>query len=153
MSSRYDSEERQTSPSRNSIRLTFRVADGEVALVSKERLRMITPPSVGERPEIGTNGGYWVELRNGQDAVIFHRVLTAPLLHSVELFAPDGTIERAFGESAESRFEVLIPDRDDGRSIALIGESLTPSKSSRKKAAETRELAQFSLVDDEKESE
>ena len=32
-------------PSRKTLRLTFRVADGEVKLIKQERVNMITPPS------------------------------------------------------------------------------------------------------------
>ncbi len=55
-----------STPSRKSLRLTFRISNGKIELVSQERLKMITPPQIGERPEAGRRGGFWIELREAQ---------------------------------------------------------------------------------------
>jgi hypothetical protein len=62
--------ERQPAPvSGRTLRLTFRVAGGQIELVSVERLEMVTPPQVGEPPRAGTHGGQWIELRDSQNQV------------------------------------------------------------------------------------
>lgn len=134
------------------LRLTFQVSGGEVRLISQERLDMICPPTIGERPEAGKHGGFWIELRDANDRSIFHRVLHSPLADSVEVHSPDGTIRREFGPVSESIFEVLLPDSDEASSVALMGEYLDAAKFSREQdqgIPETRrgarELARFQL--------
>lgn len=136
---------RPVTPYRKSIRLTFRIADGEVRLLSHERLPMICPPSVGERPQAGKHSGFWMELRDAKDHVLFHRVLDNPLGDSVEVHSPDGKIERIFGTPAESVFEVLLPDDGQAATIALMGESLQPATARKERAVGTRELARFDI--------
>ena len=129
-------------PSRKTLRLTFRVANGEVRLVKHERLNMICPPSIGQRPEAGRHGGFWVELRDPHDQVLFHRVLDSPLGDSVEVHSPDGKIERVMGvPSAESIFEVLVPDTDEASTVALMGEYLDTAKALRARAERASEAA------------
>ena len=55
-----------STPSRKSLRLTFRISNRKIELVSQERLEMITPPLIGERPKAGRHGGFWIELRDAQ---------------------------------------------------------------------------------------
>jgi hypothetical protein len=130
---------------RKSLRLTFRVADGEIRLVSYERLDMICPPSVGERPEAGRNGGFWMELRDTNNRVLFHRILDNPLGDSVEVHSPDGKIQRVFGAVKENVFEVLLPDDSQAKTIAFIGESMEPATLRQERVAATRELARFNV--------
>ncbi len=134
---------------RKTLRLTFRIAEGEVRLISFERLDMICPPSVGERPEAGKHGGFWIELRDANNRVLFHRLLHSPLTNSVEVHSPDGKIRREFGDVKESIFEVLLPDYADAKSITLMGESLDLVKA-RKSVGGSRELARFDMPKGEK---
>jgi len=139
-------------PYRNTLRLTFRIENGEARLVKHERLDMICPPFVGERPEAGKHGGFWIELRDADGRAVFHRALHAPLGDSVEVYSPDGTIRREVGPPSGSTFELLVPDRADARTVVLVGEHLggpaaeralvAPSAAS---AAVTRDLARFDI--------
>jgi hypothetical protein len=131
--------------SRRSLRLTFRVADGEVRLVGYERLDMIPPPSIGERPEAGKHGGFWMELRDTSDRVLFHRVLDNPLGDSVEVHSPDGKIQRVFGAVKENVFEVLLPDDSNAETVALMGESLEPVTLRKREVSAAGELARFAV--------
>ena len=137
-------------PSRKTLRLTFRAADGKVQLLSTERVEMICPPAVGERPEAGRHSGFWMELRDANDRVLFHRELDFPLGDSVEVHSPEGQIRRVFGAPRENVFEVLVPDDGGARSIALMGESLDPAELQEKSRADrteggSRELVRFDL--------
>lgn len=134
--------------SRNTIRLTFRVADGRIELVSHERLQMIAPPQPGERPQAGKHGGFWLEMRDGQGRVLAHRLIDPTQLNSVEVHSLGGTIERKFGDAEEKIFEVLLPDNEEARTVALIGEPLVRTKS--EKPGVSRELAQFTIPGREK---
>ena len=113
---------------------------------------MLTPPSSGA-PEIGKHGGFWVELRDANGGVLFHRILNLPLGDSVEVHSPDGTIRREFGPTSETTFEVLVPDYDQASTVALVGEYLDSEEFRRgqaEPAAEaappSRELARFDLL-------
>jgi hypothetical protein len=138
---------------RKSLRLTFRVADGEVRLVSYERLDMICPPSFGERPEAGKHGGFWMELHDASDRVLFHRVLNTPLGDSVAVHSPDGKIQRVFGAVNENVFEVLLPDDSKAKTIAFMGESLEPATVRKEQVAAARELARFNVPEGMKSGE
>jgi hypothetical protein len=129
--------------SRRSLRLTFKITKGQIELLQFERLNMIAPPSVGDLPQAGTHGGYWIELRDANDRVVCHRVLHNPLRDSAEVHSPDGQIERVFGDSSESTFEVLLPDEATAKTIAVMGESLLARKSQQRSASATGELARF----------
>jgi hypothetical protein len=115
--------------------------------LSSERLDMTCPPSVGERPEAGKHGGYWVELRDGQGRVFFHRLLDYPFGNSVEIHSPDRKIERKFGPPAKANvFEVLVPDETDAKHVVLIGEPPEEWVAGAAKAPVTRELFRFDLT-------
>jgi hypothetical protein len=109
-------------PSRKTLRLTFRAAGGQVQLVRHERLDMITPPSIGERPEAGKHGGFWMELRDANGKVLSHRILNAPLRDAVEVHSPDGTIKRVTGPPSDRTFEVLLPDPGEASTVVLMGQ-------------------------------
>lgn len=132
-------------PIRQTLRLTFRVAEGEVELRSAERLNMTCPPSIGARPEAGRNGGFWMELHDAEGQVLFHRLLHSPLGDSIEVHSPDGKIRREFGAVRENVFEVLLPDDARARSVALFGESLEPAVAREKGIEASRELARFDV--------
>ena len=131
--------------SRKTLRVTFRIAEREIRLLSYERLDIICPPSIGEHPEAGKHGGFWMELRDSRDRVLFHRVLDNPLGDSVEVHSPDGKIERVFGAAKENVFDVLLPDDSRSTTIALIGESLEPVTERKEQPTAARELARFNI--------
>src|SRR5687768_7436765 len=124
MSNNITPQGKMVTPSRKTLRLTFRVADGEVKLIKRERVNMITPPSVGEFPRIGKHGGFWMELRDTNDRGLFHRALHAPLGETIEVHSPDGTIQREYVPTRESIFEVLLPDYGEATSVVLCGKYL-----------------------------
>ena len=133
--------------SRRSLRLTFKVSNGTVELVSHERLQMIAPPQVGERPEAGKHGGFWIELRDAENGVLAHRLIGPTQLNSVEIHSPEGKIEREFGDVKDSVFEVLLPDEQAAKSIALMGDPLIRAKGKAVRSESSGELARFEIPD------
>jgi hypothetical protein len=136
-------------PSRKTLRLTFEVVNGEVKLIKHRRVKMITPPSIGERPETGKHGGFWMELRDENDRGLFHRTLISPAGDTVEVHSPDGTIQRKYAPTREATFEVLVPDYGEATSIVLCGKRSGSAHSQPSIAAaappKTRELARFEI--------
>lgn len=143
------SQDKTGKPSRKTLRLTFQVVGGEVKLVKHRRVNMITPPSVGEVPEAGKHGGFWMELRDEDDRGLFHRNLQSPAGDTVEVHSPDGTIRRDYAPSKESTFEVLVPDYGKAASIVLVGKKSggahTQPSLAAAPAPKTRELARFEI--------
>lgn len=132
-------------PSRRSVRLTFRVSGGEVQLVGRRRVEMIAPPQVGERPEAGVHGGFWMEVRDSKDRPLFHRLIDPTLLNSVEVHDPGHKIERHFGEVRDQVFEIVVPDDEAAASAVLLGDPLIAPKGRRKRAEGSGEIARFDL--------
>lgn len=144
------SSTRDAGPARRTKRLTFRSSGGAVQLVSQESLDMICPPSVGPPPEAGVNSGFWTELRNDADEVVFFRVLQDPLGASVEVHSPDGEIRREFGPPEDVLFEVLVPDEAAATTLVLMGEEPEVRQTGgrrrrRERAGGAKELARFDL--------
>jgi hypothetical protein len=63
-------------PSRKTLRLTFRLSEGKVSLISHQRLDMICPPVVGDKPEPGRHGGFWMMKELGIDFASLWKCLT-----------------------------------------------------------------------------
>jgi hypothetical protein len=131
------------SPRGQSLRLKFRIAAGEVKLISFERVDMISPRPHAANPEPGKHGGFWIDLRDGGNNVLFYRVLDNPLGDLVEVYSPDGTIKRITGAVNENTFEILVPDDSNTKSIVFWGESLEPGTTRQPTVA--RELARFDV--------
>ena len=131
--------------SRRTLRLTFKSSAKGLELISVEHLPMITPPQPGERPEAGKHGGQWLELRNGDNGVLAHRLIDQSLFNSVEVHSPDGKIRREFGPPRDITFEVLLPDIDeravrgaDGRADRAAKAGDKPSDATRARSGELR---------------
>ena len=135
--------------SRKTLRLEFQVVNGELKLVKHRRVKMITPPAVGEPPETGKHGGFWMELRDENDRGLFHRNLMSPVADTVEVHSPEGPIKREYVPPKESTFEVLVPDYGDAASIVLVGKKSGGAQNQPSMAAgsapKTRELARFAI--------
>jgi hypothetical protein len=137
---------------RKSIRITFRVLDGSVDILSYQRLPMTCPPSVGLLPEEGKNSGYWLEVRDAKDKLVFHRILSDPLGDSVSHHLSGKKIERNLGTTSDHVFQVLIPDIPDADSMVLMGESLEPEGLrllKKQKPEPSRELKRFAIPEGE----
>jgi hypothetical protein len=137
--------QRSPKPAPRSLRLTFRVTDGTVTLVSHERVDIMCPPSVGDPPQAGKHSGFWIELRDARGRILFYELLHSPLRDSVDVHSADGKIRREFGVVKDSTFEVLLPDDADARVIALVGDSLTPAMAREARAGGSKELARFDV--------
>lgn len=145
MDPRYPPGGRPPEVSHRTLRLTFRLSDAGVELVSVERLEMITPPQPGERPQAGTHGGHWFELRDGSGRALAHRLIDPSMLDSVEVHSPDGRIEREFGAMRSGVFEVLLPDMGEARTAVLVGNPLRRSRARTARAQSSGDIATFEL--------
>ncbi len=137
---------------RKSIRITFKVSNGSIDILSYQRLPMTCPPAVGPVPQAGKNSGYWLEVRDAKDNLIFHRILSDPLGDSVSHHLSGKKIERKLSTVSDNVFQVLIPDIPDAHSIVLMGESLEPEGLrllKKEKPEPSRELKRFAIPEGE----
>jgi hypothetical protein len=111
---------------------------------------MTTPPQPGERPQAGKNGGHWFELHDAGGRVLAHRLIDDQLLDSVEVHSPDGNPQRLFGAMRDIVFEVLLPDHEAARTVALVGNPLGAPEMRRRKSTV---LAAFQISPMEKADE
>jgi hypothetical protein len=112
-------------------------------LADSQRVQMIAPPSVTARPEQGTSSGFWFEVQDENGRVLFHRLLHDPLRMAVEVYYPDGKIQRVTGPPTEGEFEVLVPDIPGAATIVLFGS--VPSSLAQREVAPASELGRFPL--------
>jgi hypothetical protein len=90
-----------------------------VSLESVERVEMVTPGSPAPLPEGGRDSGTWLEVRNDEDQVVFHRVLHNPFRTLAEHHSPEGGIEVVERPVGRGRFVVLVPASPDAARAVL----------------------------------
>jgi hypothetical protein len=109
-------------------RLAFAYDGDKVDLVRAERIEMIAPPVVTPPPEANA-GGFWLEVRDKQGNLIYHRPLYNPLRRHVEHFGDKAgdQMQRTSPESQRGEFDVLVPDLPDGAQFSVHGAPVTPT--------------------------
>lgn len=103
------------------LRLTFHYEGEHLALAKQQRVRMVAPGSPTALPVADQNSGFWVEVRDGRDHVLFHRVLQNPMSDFVEVHSPEGKIQVVPVTRAQGEFEVLVPDIPEAAGVVVFG--------------------------------
>ena len=136
---------RQDTPTpAETLRLTFRFEGDRVELVSRQRVQMIAPPSVGDPPEGGKNSGAWVELQDRQGRAVAYSLLHDPFQTHAEHHSPDGRIGLVERPVERGEFEVLLPAVPEGAAVSLWSSPLEP----RLAGEAASEIARFDLTGD-----
>jgi hypothetical protein len=103
------------------IRLTFSYRGAQVDLQSSRRVEMLARPShpVGGHEQ---QAGFWVELRDPQDRVVYRQVLHEPVRYEHEAYPerPGELFTRTVSEPQGS-FDVLVPDVPGANAVAVYG--------------------------------
>jgi len=113
----------QTPPRHShSLRLTFAYTGSQVRLARVERVAMLAPAAVAPPPE-GPQAGYWIEVRDAAERLLYHRPLQDPLRADVEVFGdePGEPIYRVANKKREGEFEVLVPDFPEATHFSVHG--------------------------------
>jgi hypothetical protein len=126
---------------RTSLRLTFQYEHEHIELIDKKQFNIIALPSIGIKPEAGKNSGFWIELCDSDNRVIYYRVLHNPIPYTVESYSPDQKIHIRQVESIKGKFEILIPDIPEATKILLYSSPLNLERS----LEPAREIASFTL--------
>jgi len=108
-------------PSRT-LRLTFEYEGTTVRLLSRQAVEMLAPPS-DRTDEYANHAGFWVEVRDAEDRVLYRRILHHPIQWTRE--APSGDPQRPFtrvpNDSKRGVFTVLVPDFPNAQHVRLVG--------------------------------
>jgi len=114
-----DSPDAPQRPSR-AVRLIFSYKGSKTKLESKHAIEMIALPS-DSTEDYKDRSGFWVELRDKQDQVIYRRIVRNPI--EEELEAPSGDPTRPFtrvsNPNPEGTFSVLVPDFETAEALVL----------------------------------
>jgi hypothetical protein len=129
-------------PPRTSWRLTFRHDGPRVELVSRRQVQMIPPASSATRPTAGEHAGIWLELRDTEENVLYHRDIARLIGAEAEVFNPDGTIMHLVGTPGSGQFELVVPDLAQATSVCVLS---SPFEGEKIMSEPAREVARFSL--------
>jgi hypothetical protein len=133
----------RTGPWTRTLRLTFSSEGEQVRLVSRQSIDMI-PPGSGTTPPQPGQTGYWCELRDDSDRVLYAIPLHNPLRSVVEAHSNDPRPAIHTREVAHPRgtFVVLVPEIPEARTIVLFGSPCRRGETHRA----AKEIARFSLA-------
>lgn len=103
-------------------RLTFEYDGEDVRVVSQERVAMLAPPDDEQLLDKGESG-YWVEIRDDEDAVVYRQVIHDPIRTDLEVFPEDPSepIRRVPAARPQGVFQVVVPDLPEGRTAVMHG--------------------------------
>jgi len=111
---------------RQAVRLTFKVEGDRVELIDQERVRMVPPPSA--EPFEEARSGFWFELQDDGDRVLYRRTIASPLSSHIEVPTGDPDQPLAYQPQVQPGgvFTVLVPDLPEGRKVVLIASQPEP---------------------------
>ncbi len=128
--------------SRRTLRLTFQYEGSRIELVRQMRVEKLTPPSLTPCPD-RKSSGYWVELRDKRGKCLFHRLLPDAIRDSAEIYPEGKPLVRTKLREVKGRFEVLLPDLDEGATVVVMGHPISAEALLRHKPC--GELAKFDI--------
>ena len=126
------------------LRLTFTYRGEEIELVDVQEVEVFVPP--GDEWEYREErSGFWVELRDDAEGVVFRQVLHHPAEAHQEVFPEDpyGEIIRQPVDSPSGAFTLILPDATQARNVVLVASPTSPERRTEVAA----EVARFDMVD------
>jgi hypothetical protein len=104
------------------LRLSFEYRGDQVRLVDQQRVEMRAPAS-DRVDEYESQSGFWVEVRDREDRVLYRRVMHNPIQFEHE--APSGDPEKPFThakiDDPDGAFTLVVPDFDQAEVVSLFG--------------------------------
>lgn len=115
----------QAEPNR-AIRLLVEYNESGFTISQSWPLETLAPPSHARDVPRATSG-FWVELRDAKNNVLYRRVMPDPVQTDVEVFDPEG-LHRQEVEAPRGSFTVLVPDLPEAEQIAFVSSPSDPAK-------------------------
>jgi hypothetical protein len=129
-------------PTQRLLRLIFSLQGGTIVVADQHVVEMVAP--AGD-PVVGFEGqtGFWYEVRNAAEQVLFRQVVHDPIPRSAEVFGktPEEPLARLPMAEPSGAFTVLLPLPDDADHVALVGTPLEELTG----VAAAAELARFPI--------
>ncbi|MEU0253812.1 hypothetical protein ABZ299_15205 [Streptomyces sp. NPDC006184] len=122
------------------VRFSLEYEGSQVWLVSEERLTTVVPPSdeIGDEPHMG----FWYELRDAEDRVLYSKMMYNPIALDDEVFDPESGVPSPVPvEQVTGSFWLFAPD--DAQASQLVLHSSPIDRETRWDPAV--ELARFDL--------
>ena len=126
------------------LRLTFTYRGDEIELVDAQQVAMFVPPG-DARDDRSARSGFWIELRDGAEGVVFRQDLHHPVTNDHEVFPEDpyGEIVRQPVASRSGAFTLVVPEAVDAASVVLVA---SPARAEERNQAAS-EVARFDMAD------
>lgn len=138
--------ERPEGPTKRALRLTFDYDGDDIVQRRSERIEKRVPPSdpLLREGEAASRSGFWIELTDEDGRAVWRRVMEDPRAASAEAPAGDrpGELTRATINQPKGSFRVLLPDRRDGRNVAVVASPWVPGA----RPGRAHVLGRFDLV-------
>ncbi|MFF8370404.1 hypothetical protein ACF05W_16350 [Streptomyces lydicus] len=100
------------------VRFSLEYEGSQVRLVAEERLTTVVPPSdeIDDEPHMG----FWYELRDAEDQVLYSKMMYNPIALDDEVFDPEsGAPSPVPVEEVAGSFWLLAPDDAQARQLVL----------------------------------
>jgi hypothetical protein len=122
-------ETEQRQPFRGVVRLTFEYERDRVRLIERQRVDMVAPVGESEPIKRGATG-FWVELRDGRNRLLYQRVVYQPVRFEAEVFGEKPGDPLSWRPIANPRgtFALLVPDLPEANAVRLMSSPFEPER-------------------------
>ena len=112
-----------------SIRFTFSYRGADIKLESRQSIRMISPPS-DIFPVSGKRSGFWYELRDKENRVLYRRIIQNPVKYTVEVRSDEKETPLVWEKVKDpaGQFVLLVPELPEIESIVLVSSPFEPDR-------------------------
>jgi len=100
------------------FRLIFESDQGEIRLARRSRVEMLAPEQPAGMDQRGP--GVFAEVRNDREETLYRANISSQLDPTVEVFAPDGSMQRVDAPGQTRVFVVITPDPPEARSLVVV---------------------------------
>ena len=132
--------ERAREDAHRAVRLVIEYDGSKLTVRDRQDVEMATPPS---DPLQGYEGqsGFWFEVRDAKEKLLYRRVMSNPIPFDVEAHDPETGSRRYEVAKPRGVFAVLVPDLKEADSLSLMSSPSEPKK----RAGPAKPLARFPL--------
>jgi hypothetical protein len=113
----------------HTLRITFSYDGPKLEIIRVQRVAMRAPAPATMTPQINQTG-YWLEVRNGNGKLLYHRPIHDPTNRHIESFgdAPGKPMHLHPATATKGEFEVLVPDLPSAQTFRLLGPILAKAR-------------------------
>jgi hypothetical protein len=108
------------------LRITFQYDGTQIRKVSQQKVEKLSPPShdvEGHQNQVG----FWYELRDANNKVVYRRVIHNPLQVDTETPSATGGFARRPVQNPNATFQIVVPELDNASTLVLLASPHPPS--------------------------